>query len=219
MDVREIAEVLAQARQWQAVATPAAQVSYEGKDHTETVTAQVDASGVLTSVTVRDRWSGRVEPGAVGDAIREAAATALAARYGFPPPAAGAAAVDWSAAFAASTATVPVTDDDVDQARTQVADVAARLERDSARLSVDDARDLYLSQLDTLLSTPIPSFDEATRHVLVGSPMQIELVFARSGLLVGCTINVRWAASQSGNALTMRIGDLLTEHRDGRQAF
>jgi hypothetical protein len=220
VDVREIAEVLAQARQWQTLVTPGDQESYEGSDQTETVTAHVDASGVLTSFTIGERWSGRLEPRSMGDAIREAAAAALAARYGFSPPATGAAAIDWRAAFPAMTAaTVPVTDDDMRQAETQVADAASRLEQESSRSSIEGAREHYLSQLDKLLSTPLPSYDQARRHVLVGSPMQIELEFAAGGLLIGCTVNAHWVASQSGNTLTMRIGELLTEHRDGRQAF
>ena len=218
MDVRDLAEVLAQAQQWQSLAVPGSEESYEGRDHTATVTALVDATGVLKSISVVDRWDRGLAADAVGDAIREAAAAALSARYGFAPPAPGAAAVDWGAAFddVVAAAPAPVTDDDLGRAEAQVAEATAMIERESARLSIADAREAYLSQLDKLLSHPLPSLDDARRSNVVGSPMQVELELSRAGHLIRCTVNGRWAGSQSGNALTMRLTELLGEYRDGR---
>ena len=49
MDVHELAEVLAQTRQWQTLTTPGDEESYEGRDLSGTVTARVDATGALTT--------------------------------------------------------------------------------------------------------------------------------------------------------------------------
>jgi hypothetical protein len=217
MDVREIAEVLAQARQWQNLAAPGSEESYEGRDHTESVTARVDATGVLTSISVVDRWDRRLAADALDDAIREAAAAALSARYGFAPPAPGAAAVDWGAAFDdVVAAPAPVTVDDLGQAEAQVAEATAMIERETARLSIADARETYLSQLDKLLAQPLPSFADARGSNVLGSPMQVELELSPAGQLIRCAVNGHWAGSQSGNAITMRLGELLGEYRDGR---
>jgi len=217
MDVRELAEVLAQARQWQTLAAPGSEESYEGRDHTESVTAHVDATGVLTSISVVDRWGRRLAADALDDAIREAAAAALSARYGFAPSAPGAAAVDWGAAFDdVVAAPAPVTVDDLGQAEAQVAEATAMIERETARLSIADARETYLSQLDKLMAQPLPSFDDERRSNVLGSPMQVELELSPAGQLIRCAVNGHWAGSQSGNALTMRLGELLGEYRDGR---
>jgi hypothetical protein len=217
MDVRELAEVLAQARQWQTLATPGSEESYEGRDHTESITARVDATGVLMSISVVDRWNRRLAADALGDAMREAAAAALSARYGFAPPAPGAAAVDWGAAFDdVVAAPAPVTVEDLGQAEAQVAEATAMIERETARLSIADARETYLSLLDKLLAQPLPSFADARGSNVLGSPMQVELELSPAGQLIRCAVNGHWAGSQSGNALTMRLGELLGEYRDGR---
>jgi DNA-binding protein YbaB len=217
MDVRELAELLAQARQWQSLAAPGSEESYEGRDHTDSVTARVDASGALTSISVVDRWNRRLDADALGDAIREASAAAVSARYGFALPAPGAAAIDWGTAFddVIALPPAPVVADDLGQAEAQVAEATAMIERETARVSIADARETYLSQVDKLLSHPFPSFDGRLPDVL-GSPMQVELELSPAGQLLRCAVNSRWAGSQSGNALTMRLDELLAEYRDGK---
>lgn len=214
MDVRELAEVLAQTRQWQALTTPGVEESYEGHDQTGAVTARVDATGALQAVSIADRWARLLATGALSDAIREAAAAAVSVGYGFAPPAAGAAAIDWAKAFddLVSAPPVPVSDDDVARAKAQIADAATTIERDSARLSVADAQELFLSQLEAL-SSRSTVVDPVGRPGTVGSAGQIELELSPLGLLIGCTVSERWVASQSGHMLTMRIEQLLADHR------
>ena len=74
MEISELAEVFAAARRWQTAAVPAPEDSSEGHDHTGCVTARVDAAGVLTSVSVSERWTREGRGAPVGDAVREAAA-------------------------------------------------------------------------------------------------------------------------------------------------
>jgi len=218
MDVHELAEVLAQTRQWQTLTTPGDEESYEGRDLSGTVTARVDATGALTSVSIADRWAQRLSAAELGPAIREAAAAAVSARYGFAPPAPGAAAVDWGQAFDALIAApaAPVTTDDVARAEAYVAEAATMIGQESARLSVGDARERFLGQLDRFTSRPSESFARSRRPDAVGSAAQVELQLSPEGLMIGCTVNARWAGTQSGHMLTMRLAELLATYQDGR---
>lgn len=218
MDVHELAEILAQTRQWQTLTTAGDEESYEGQDHSGTVTARVDATGALASVGIADRWAQRLSAEALGPAIREAAAAAVSARYGFAPPAPGAVAVDWGQAFDAMIAApaAPVTTDDVVQAEAYVTEAATMIAQESSRLSVGDARERFLGQLDRFTSRPSESFARSRRPDAVGSAAQVELQLSPEGLLIGCTVNARWAGTQSGHMLTMRLAELLATYQDGR---
>lgn len=204
--------------------TPDPDAVATGSDPDGLVTVTVGAGGRLRRIEVDPGWKKRGEVD-LGNTIVAANASAIAQLFGAEPPTPE--AVD---TFDPSTV-----DDQLDQLRERAIASLDGIAAGGAAADADGTDDVDAGSLRRRagISGEEPSIamlrarsDELRRATealaaSVGGSTDDERVgddylslrLGPSGMLIGADINERWAATQSGGALTMRLDDLLASGR------
>lgn len=185
----------------------------EASDAQGVVTATIDGGGRLTRLVVKDDWSDTVQ-GAEGlqACVLGAAGAAFSARWGFSGEDTTRRAETTEEAEEAldgATLDVEVTAEDRQAAEEQVAGELAKLEEAATTMTLEEAKEYFLSQLDRLnqvmVNLKAPEPEDFTNEA------QTAKLSFLNGVLVGCELREPWVSRQSGKALTMTFTEILED--------